>query len=116
MMKCEYCGKECLDSFCDDRCESSYARSVKRAERYKNTFFICFILSLSPLVLMFLGNEYDRYVISLPLIFLGMTAIVFPFATPETYDSFSIKNATIAIRSIGAIVCIVGAILMFIIG
>lgn len=111
-MKCRYCGKECPDSFCDDKCKNTYARFKERAEKYKKAFIVCFILSLSPLVLIFLGDEFDRYVVSLPFIFLGMTAIVFPFATPETYDSFSIRSTTITVRLIGLIVCIIGVIFM----
>ncbi|MFA6804017.1 MAG: hypothetical protein WCR24_05955 [Candidatus Methanomethylophilaceae archaeon] len=112
IMRCKYCGKECLDSFCDDGCKNSYTRFSERAEKYRKAFIVCFILSLSPLVLIFFGDEFDRYVVSLPLIFIGVTAIVFPFATPETYDSFSIRSTTITVRLIGLIICIIGVIFM----
>jgi len=111
-MRCKYCGKEGSNNFCNEKCKQAYTKFIERAETNKRYFIIGFILSISPVILAFFGDQFERYALSMPFIILGLTATAFPVATPETYDSFSVRNTTLVMRMIGATVCIIGITLL----
>jgi hypothetical protein len=92
--------------------QTSLSKIHRKSRNQKRYFIIGFILSISPVIFAFFGNQLEKYALSMPFIILGLTAIVFPVATPETYDSFSMKNATLAMRMIGVTVCIIGIALL----
>lgn len=46
------------------------------------------------------------------IVFLGLTFMIFPFCTPETAESFSLKTSIRVARGLGAAMVVVGLMLM----
>lgn len=128
MIKCFYCNnkterpltiqigqdKETV-TCCSDDCTQKALSFIQLYERKKYIFYTGIALSL---VLLFAGvftiievKIAGAALMGSALSLLGLTALLAPFATPQTYQLFGIKKTTRVTRIIGACVIILGPLL-----
>lgn len=130
MSKCVYCNKETENPqtvtagkekdtviCCSDECAEKTQKFYDFVDKSKIPFWIGIALSMA---LLFSGVFAELFtkslktlsiLIALSFILLGVTAIVFPFATPQTFERFGIKKATLIARILGACIVVLGPLL-----
>lgn len=112
-MKCRYCGKtDTIGTFCNEICRRKSEELEARIERDKYKFLFCLFASIiGPLFILFFDDINPLYSVALAFLLFGATLVVFPFATPETFEITSIRTAMMLVRSIGAILMLSGLVL-----
>ena len=113
-MRCRYCGKDIVaGSFCCEGCRMSFEVFEERMRRQGRLFLLCIVASvIVPMVIMFMTDSDSFIALPLMLIFLGLTVVVFPFCTPETVESFSLRTSIKIGRGLGAVLVIIGLTLL----
>ena len=112
-MRCRYCGKGSdTESFCCDMCRMSFEAFEKRVQRHGKWFLLCAAASVVVPIAIMLMIDPDSF-LALPLVFIfsGLTVIAFPFCTPETVESFSLKTSIKIGRGLGTMMVVVGLVL-----
>ena len=106
--RCLYCGKELVTgSFCDTLCKYRVEKFEAKAERDLKWMVLLIIVSscLIPVSLIF----DDRY-ITLCFFILGLTFVIFPYATPETNSWRGVVTGIKIVRTLGAATCLASLI------
>ncbi|MDP4152778.1 MAG: hypothetical protein Q8865_04950 [Bacillota bacterium] len=125
MEKCLYCGKSIETphtatagkknepiTCCCETCVKKAQRFYRYVDFTLPFFWLGVIASICLIVYTAFTTPNLMYVWG-GLSLLGLTALLFPFATPETFSMLGIKKAAIITRILGAAIMIAGAILMF---
>ena len=114
MMRCRYCGKDTVTgSFCCEGCRKSFEAIEERMQRQGRLFLLCIVASvIVPMAIMFIMDPDSFIALPLMLIFLGLTVVVFPFCTPETVESFSLRTSVKIGRGLGAVMVVIGLALL----
>lgn len=104
MVRCLYCGKEIADGeYCDAVCRYRTERFQARAQRNVKWFVLALLLTLASILIPIITGEAKYY--SLVFAGLGLTSIVFPYATPETNSWRGVVNGVRIARVSGLILC-----------
>ena len=113
-MRCRCCGKDIVTgSFCCEECRKSFEAFEERMRRQRWLFILCIAASvIVPMAIMFMTDPDSFIALPLMLIFLGLTVVVFPFCTPETVESFSLRTSVKIGRGLGAVLVIIGLTLL----
>lgn len=114
MTRCRYCGKDTMTgSFCCEGCRKSFEAFEERMRRQGRLFLLCIVASvIVPMAIMFMTDPDSFIALPLMLIFLGLTVVVFPFCTPETVESFSLRTSVNIGRGLGAAMVVIGLALL----
>lgn len=130
MSKCVYCNKNVeiphplvvekdvdVVTCCSDECVNKTREFSKFANRSKPLFLIGIILSVG---IVFCGVFIEMFTQSISMLsilmacglaFMGLTIIIFPLATPETFSMFGIKKTVVFTRILGIVVIAIAPLL-----
>lgn len=104
MVRCLYCGKEiAAGEYCDAICRYRTERFEAKVRRNIKWFVLAIILSFALILIPLITGETRYY--SLVFAGLGLTFIVFPYATPETNSWRGVVNRVRIARVGGLILC-----------
>lgn len=114
MTRCRYCGKDTVTGpFCCEGCRTDFEAFEERMRRQGRLFLLCIVASvIVPMAIMFMTNQDSFIALPLMLTFLGLTIVVFPFCTPETVESFSLRTSIKIGRGLGAVMVVIGLALL----
>ena len=112
MVRCLYCGKEISDGdYCDAICRYRTERFDAKAQKNLKWFVLAIILTFSLISVPIFTGEARYY--SLVFAGLGLTFIVFPYATPETNSWRGVVNGVRIVRIGGLIMCGVSLLIYY---
>lgn len=104
MKKCLYCNKEIESKkiCCDNNCEDSYNNFKNFVAKWKKLFCILILVSI---IMVLVGSIFaigkpiiGGSLLNLGIILMGVTIIIFPFATPETFKRLGVKKTLLIVR------------------
>jgi hypothetical protein len=93
-------------------CEEKLRRHLDYASRFGKPF-IFLVFTFAGIALIASATR-QLIVVAFCMLLIGVTAIVFPFATPETNSLLGIRNGRRLARAGGVVVAVLGAIVAFI--
>ena len=118
MKKCDYCAKEIsyFDQYCCDECQKKAIEFYDMRDKYTKIFsvinIICvFAIPIGLFVLSFAASV-GFTMLSLGMLFLGITIMFLPFPVDNMISSMKIKKAVKATRFIGLGLTILGIALL----
>lgn len=101
---------------CSNDCIQKTGSFIQFFERRKSIFYVGIALSL---ILLFTGvftiievKTAGAALMGSAVVLLGLTSVLFPFATPQTYRLFGIKKTTRVTRIIGTCAVLLGLLLV----
>lgn len=123
MTKCIYCNHKTDDCksvsigkesflYCCDECKDKTISFVNYANRTVIFFIIGIISTVILALLPILIPSIVYPLTTIGVVVLGITAIVFPFSTPQTIGLLGIKKSIIVVRIVG-MVLIIAALLWY---
>lgn len=119
MKRCDYCGKEITyhQMYCDDTCEDSANRFYETRDKIEKLIGIIngiSVLSIGIGLFIFsLERTIGSYMISIPLLVLGLLFLLFPIPADVMINKHKIKKSIKITRIIASIVLALGIIASF---
>ncbi len=119
MKRCDYCGKEITyhQMYCDDACEDSANRFYETRDKIEKLIGIIngiSVLSIGIGLFIFsLERTIGSYMISIPLLILGLLFLLFPIPADVMINKHKIKKSIKITRIIASIVLALGIIASF---
>lgn len=129
MIKCVYCNKEVETPYSatcgednktvtcgNDDCAKRTEAFFRFGERAKPFFTVGIIISLIFIFVSVIFLTIGKMVVGSILIgtgfaLVGLTMLIFPLATPQTYSMYGIRKTTLITRIIGLCIVIAGPLL-----
>lgn len=122
-VKCSYCGKEAryfLDqtktqAYCSQTCQLAHTEALNKIQKQLKWFYLGIILSILLLLTSALSLlPFQKNITTgCGMLCLGMTLILFPFCTPETYQKFGYLKSTQIGRFLGFLVELYALFILF---
>lgn len=118
MKKCDYCAKEIsyMEQYCCEDCQRKTIKFYDFQEKFTKLFSIinCICVFTIPvgLFMFSLVREIGASMIAFALTILGITVYLLPFPTENMISKFKLKKAVKICKIIGAVIFIVGIILV----
>lgn len=130
MSKCMYCHKEMENLYpaavgkekkqitcCSEVCVNKSEKFFNFFDRTKALFIIMMIFAMAVLfagaIVIIRTKMIGSLLLSIGFGLIGLDAVIFPFATPETFRLMGIQRATILTRIIGAAIVACSPLLYF---
>lgn len=123
-VKCSYCGKPAqfyaddtfTKAYCSQKCEKCHSIALDNINKNLKWFYIGIIISVVCLLLGAVWNfSIDKkYIVGSGMMCLGITIILFPFCTPETYQRYGYIKTTKLGRGIGLLTELLGLLILLI--
>ena len=123
-VKCSYCGKQAefyfdenyTEAYCSQKCQDLHSIALVKMKKNLKWFGICISISVMLLLLgAFLDLPFDKkYILGNGMALLGITIILFPFCTPETYEKYGYVKTTKIGRLLGGLTVLLGIVFFFI--
>lgn len=120
MKKCDYCGKEIsyMEQYCDESCQKNALKYYEMQEKYTKIFSIinsvCVFAIPVGLFIFSFRNDVGFSLMSFALAILGITVMILPFPVENMISSMKIKKAIKITRIIGAVLLLLGIVLIVI--
>lgn len=111
-MKCKYCSSETGNDYCDPDCKQRYEAFERYEKKYSWVFIVCVLLLVGLLFSSMIFSGKTLLIVGLVFFLMGLLINVFPFVTPETIDRFGVKRSVKIGRIVGAVLIVVGALLL----
>ncbi|MCH5303713.1 MAG: hypothetical protein J1E41_02520 [Ruminococcus sp.] len=118
MKKCDYCGKEIsyMEQYCDEDCHRNALKYYELQEKYSKVFsiinIICVFAIPVGLFIFSFRSDIGFTMMSFALAILGLTIMLLPFPVENMISSMKIKKAMKVTRIIGAVLLLLGIILI----
>lgn len=118
MKKCDYCGKEIsyMEQYCDESCQRNALKYYDLQGKFSKLFsFINIICIFGIPVGLFLFSflpDVGFTLLAFSTAIEGLTVIFLPFPVENMISSLKIKKAMNVTRIIGAVILVIGIILI----
>lgn len=115
---CDYCDKEIENGkdYCSAECRKRAYVFTKYYTRWKTLFTVLLVVSaaavaVGALMTTALNRLYPSFIImGCGMILFGLTMLVFPFASQNTFSRFGIRRALLVTRILGIIIAVLGIV------
>ena len=121
-VNCSYCGRQVKfyvdgdreNAYCSEECRQLHQKALRKIKKSLKWFFsgICASVLLLVAGAFFKTPSVSQYLAGSGMALLGITLILFPFCTPETYRKFGyVKSAGLG-RLLGVLTAVFGVVIL----
>lgn len=121
---CSFCGKPAKfyhdkflsEKYCSPKCQQLHEIALQKIKKNMKWFILGIVISSAMLLLCaFLSTPFDKkYLAGGGILLLGVTLILFPFCTPESYKRYGYEKTTKIGRFIGFLTELFGLFILII--